>query len=298
MKRNDRKRYFHPSQALSPLRYPGGKSWLIPTIEKWLDSIRSDKRYRFIEPFAGGANVGLTMLENGKIAALTTVEIDMRLRAFLKLMLTDPDSLVTAIREFVPTQKNLTQCLSCKPKGYRKLGFQTLVKNRTSRGGVIAARAGMLKQGERNRGPFSRWYPETLIKRIKRIKRVRCKISLVEGDGIRFLCKRRNRKNDIYFIDPPYSFSKNGAGRRLYSHFEVPHKELLKALKQLSGRFLVTYDDDRSIEQLAKTNKLAFKGIRMRNSNYITKKELLISDDLDWLSGRTRSHRKVGKSEV
>ena len=156
----------------------------------------------------------------------------------------------------------------------------------------------MLKQGERNRGPFSRWYPETLIKRIKRIKRVRCKISLVEGDGIRFLCKRRNRKNDIYFIDPPYSFSKNGAGRRLYSHFEVPHKELLKALKQLSGRFLVTYDDDRSIEQLAKTNKLAFKGIRMRNSNYITKKELLISDDLDWLSGRTRSHRKVGKSEV
>lgn len=293
MKLSRRKHRFHPSLALSPLRYPGGKSWLIPQVEKWLESIGSNGRYRFIEPFAGGANVGLTMLEQGKIGALTIVEIDKRIDAFWKLTLRDPDWLMKAIRAFVPTRENLIQCLSSTPKGYRKLGFQTLLKNRTARAGVIAGRAGILNRGERNRGPFSRWYPDTLIKRIERIKNLRTRITLIEGDGLRLLRCRRNRKNDIYFIDPPYSRSTNGAGRRLYSHYEIAHEELLRASKHLTGQFLLTYDDDRVIEKLAKTHKLSIKKIRMRNSHHATKKELLISDDLDWLSRATkRRHMK------
>jgi len=35
----------------SPLRYPGGKTWLIPHIRHWLKSTRSEI---LIEPFAGG----------------------------------------------------------------------------------------------------------------------------------------------------------------------------------------------------------------------------------------------------
>ena len=44
----------------SPFRYPGGKTWLVPRIRQWLTSLPT-KPARFIEPFAGGAIVGLTV---------------------------------------------------------------------------------------------------------------------------------------------------------------------------------------------------------------------------------------------
>ena len=43
----------------SPFRYPGGKTWLVPYIRDWLRS-KSRPPLRLIEPFAGGAVVGLT----------------------------------------------------------------------------------------------------------------------------------------------------------------------------------------------------------------------------------------------
>ena len=40
----------------SPLRYPGGKTWLIPHIRAWLGGMDARPRL-LIEPFAGGAIV-------------------------------------------------------------------------------------------------------------------------------------------------------------------------------------------------------------------------------------------------
>jgi len=43
----------------SPFRYPGGKTWFVPIVRQWLRSL--DKKPKLlIEPFAGGAIVGLT----------------------------------------------------------------------------------------------------------------------------------------------------------------------------------------------------------------------------------------------
>src|SRR5437016_2320426 len=44
---------------LSPFRYPGGKTWLIPHVRRCLLS-RTPSPSELIEPFAGGAIVGLT----------------------------------------------------------------------------------------------------------------------------------------------------------------------------------------------------------------------------------------------
>ena len=42
----------------SPFRYPGGKTWLVPRVRQWLASI--ERPHELIEPFAGGAIVGLS----------------------------------------------------------------------------------------------------------------------------------------------------------------------------------------------------------------------------------------------
>src|SRR3989338_3536337 len=43
----------------SPFRYPGGKTWLVPYIRSWLTNAPV-QRTLLVEPFAGGAIVGLT----------------------------------------------------------------------------------------------------------------------------------------------------------------------------------------------------------------------------------------------
>jgi len=44
----------------SPFRYPGGKTWLVPYINRWLASLNF-RPAEFVEPFCGGAIVGLNV---------------------------------------------------------------------------------------------------------------------------------------------------------------------------------------------------------------------------------------------
>ena len=56
----------------SPLRYPGGKTWLIPHIREWL---RRTEPEILIEPFAGGAIVSLTAVMEDLVTTAFMVEI-------------------------------------------------------------------------------------------------------------------------------------------------------------------------------------------------------------------------------
>ncbi len=47
---------------ISPLRYPGGKARLAPTIAAIMKSAGFGDDVVFVEPFAGGAGAGLTLL--------------------------------------------------------------------------------------------------------------------------------------------------------------------------------------------------------------------------------------------
>jgi DNA adenine methylase len=46
-------------RQLSPFRYPGGKTWLVPEVRQWLKTSGGEGSI-FVEPFAGGAMAGLT----------------------------------------------------------------------------------------------------------------------------------------------------------------------------------------------------------------------------------------------
>ncbi len=59
----------------SPFRYPGGKTWLVPIARKWL-SEQPKQPKELIEPFAGGAIIGLTAAFEGLAQHITLVELD------------------------------------------------------------------------------------------------------------------------------------------------------------------------------------------------------------------------------
>jgi DNA adenine methylase len=46
------------------------------------------------------------------------------------------------------------------------VAFQTILKNRTLHGGILAEGSGFIKYGENGKGIRSRWYPATLAKRL------------------------------------------------------------------------------------------------------------------------------------
>src|SRR3989344_8405825 len=59
----------------SPFRYPGGKTWLVPTFRKWIKCF-NPKDVLLIEPFAGGGIVSLTAAFENLAKKIIMVELD------------------------------------------------------------------------------------------------------------------------------------------------------------------------------------------------------------------------------
>lgn len=266
----------------SPFRYPGGKTWLVPHVRRWLHS-RPHKPTLFVEPFVGGGIVSLTVAFEDLADGVVIVELDEAVAAVWKTMLSDDnDWLAQRILDFSITLDSVREELTRKPKDTKDLAFQTLLKNRTYHGGILANGSSVVKYGENGRGIKSRWYPDTLSKRIQRIKTVRGRILIMQGDGIAAIKKYVGRKRAAFFIDPPYTAAGKRAGTRLYTHHELDHERLFRESKRIRGDFLMTYDNAAEVKEMALRHGFQTTTIPMMNTHHATMQELLIGRDLSW----------------
>ena len=268
----------------SPFRYPGGKTWLVPTIRRWLKSLEWKPEY-FLEPFAGGAIVGLTVAFEKLAEKVILVELDDQVSAVWKTILSeDGEWLARAILTFDLTMANVREELAKPATSIRKKAFQTILKNRTYHGGILAPGSGLIKHGENGKGIHSRWYPATLAKRIRAISSIRDKIIFVEGDGLTVLQKYASTKKKAVFIDPPYTAGGKKAGQRLYTHFQVDHNLLFTIASKMAGDVLLTYDTAKEVLELAKSHNFQNALVPMKNTHHTQMSELLIGKKLQWLS--------------
>ena len=269
----------------SPFRYPGGKTWLVPRIFNWLSSIERPKEY--IEPFSGGAIVGLTVAFENLADHVTLVELDDQVASVWNSILTDDEGewLAERIEKFSCTEHNVQLLLSQEHVAGRERAFQTIVQNRTAHGGILAKGAGLVKNGENGKGLSSRWYPETLARRIRDIRRIRDRITFIHGNAFDIIEKHKDRTGVAWFVDPPYTAGKGKrAGTRLYSHFDIDHEKLFQQLAGVNGDVLITYDRDEHVEHLAGEHGFQFATVAMQNTPLAKVSELLIGKNLDWLS--------------
>lgn len=267
----------------SPFRYPGGKTWLIPYLRQWLNSLQT-KPTLFLEPFAGGGIVSLTVAFENLAEFITMVELDQLVSSVWRTILGDEaEWLAIQIEAFELTAANVDFVLANSNPTARELAFQTILKNRVNRGGILAPGAGRLKEGESGKGLRSCWYPETLAQRIRDIGRVRTRIAFIEGDGLSVMRTNAHRQDMVVFIDPPYTASSKRAGSRLYNHSELDHNELFRITDTLKGDFLMTYDNAREVRHLATSYGFDTKPVAMKNTHHAKMSELLIGRNLDWL---------------
>lgn len=264
---------------LSPFRYPGGKTWLVPEVRQWLLSSK-ERPSAFVEPFAGGAIAGLTVAAEDLADVVHLCELDSDVAAVWETIFhgqdSDVDYLTKQISNFDVTLDNVRAVLEANPRALRKRAFRTIIKNRMQRGGIMAAGAGLVKKGEAGRGLNSRWYPETLVKRIEALRTLREQIKFTQGDAFDFIRKFAKNPDVFFFVDPPYTAGGKQAGTRLYTHNAIDHEGLFELMADVRGTVMMTYDDAPEVRDLADRYGFRVEEVPMKTTHHAVMYELLI----------------------
>ena len=264
----------------SPFRYPGGKTWLVPYVRRWLLA-RPRRPARLVEPFAGGAIISLTAAFESLAGQVLFSEMDGGVAAVWKVVLNGrAEWLAKEIERFDLTEKRVRAVLGRAATTVPELAFQTLLRNRVQRGGIMAVGAGLIKTGEANRGLAARWYPETLARRIREINTQKERLVFTHGDGLALMTEHAEDQETVFYVDPPYTV----AAKRLYTCWQVDHEALFAQMQRVRGDFLMSYDNTDEVRELAARFGFVTRPIAMKNTHHEKMTELLIGRDLSWLS--------------
>jgi len=262
----------------SPFRYPGGKSRWYKFVKRWVLHERPDV---LVEPFAGGSHAGLAIAIEELAEKVVLVELDENVAAVWETIINgDVEWLINRIERFDMSREAAEEVIDRSDRSVRDRALAMIIHNRVSRGGVTAPGAGWVKKGENGQGLDSRWYPDTLVDRISRIADAADRIEFIHGDGMTVMDAYLEESGIGFFVDPPYP----KAGDRLYEHSDVNHREIFR-MAAASGSVFLTYDDSDEIERLVTEFGLEAEYLMVSTTHHREKKELLIGDDLTWLSG-------------
>ena len=266
----------------SPLRYPGGKTWLVPYIRAWLGALESPRL--LIDSFAGGGITSLTAVMEHLVQNCLMVELDQDVAAFWDAALHHTAQLVKQIDNFTPTREDIYLLENQPSKTVVERGFQTLVLNRTRRGGILAKGAALTRAGENGKGVTSRWYPRTIKQRLMNIARYADRIEFIEADGIAVLeglLADSLPPGTAVFVDPPYTVEGKQAGKRLYTHNYIDHAYLFDILGRIAargGEVLATYDESPEILDLIARHGFHAVRVVMKNTHHNQISELVITN--------------------
>jgi DNA adenine methylase len=234
----------------SPLRYPGGKNKISKFVELLImKNELSDCTY--IEPFAGGAGIALSLLMNGVANKIIINDLSNAVYSFWYSVLNNTDELCRLIYDTPVTVHEWRRQKSIYKININslELGFATFFLNRTNKSGILN---GGIIGGYTQTGEWkidARYNKKELIQRVQKIALHQKKISVHNLDCIELVNRvisRQKSKTFIYF-DPPY-FEK---GKRLYENYYKAndHENLANIItKKVKKPWLMTYDN---VEEIA-----------------------------------------------
>jgi DNA adenine methylase len=238
----------------TPLRYPGGKGKLANFVKKLVE-LNDLVDCEYVEPYAGGAAIGLELLFHEYARRIHINDISRPIHAFWKSVLEHTDDLCRLVRDTRLSVASWDQQKRILKKQDDQddltLGFATFFLNRTNRSGIL--NAGIIG-GRDQTGEWkidARYNAEELIRRIEAIARLGQRISLSRLDAKTFLgqCIKMASKTLIY-LDPPY-YAK---GKDLYYDYytDEDHEAIAKLVQTKIRRqkWIVSYDNVKRIREL------------------------------------------------
>lgn len=270
----------------SPLRYPGGKGKVADYFKQiFKENFLYDGVY--VEPYAGGASVALSLLFNEYASKIIINDIDRSIFSFWHSVLNNTEELCKLIFDTPVTvdnweiqkhvQKNKQQ------QGLLEVGFSTFYLNRTNRSGII--NAGIIG-GRQQTGEWkidARYNKKELISRIERIAQYKDKIELHNSDAVELVKSLRKslQQKSLFYFDPPYYVK----GKDLYLNYyqDNDHQNIADEISKVSNqKWIITYDDVSQIRNLYsnyrnKTFKLSYSA---GSANKEGKEIMIFSDNI------------------
>lgn len=245
---------------LSPLRYPGGKGRLGSFVAS-LIAAQPRRASRYVEPFAGGAGVGLSLLFHEHVDEIVLNDIDVGIAAFWRALFSEPDEFIARVRNAEVTIDEWHRQREVhlrRPDDDISLGFATFFLNRTNRSGILGGRPiGGLNQT----GKWlidARYDGERLAERIRRLSTFASRVTICSEDGINLVGRELADDDAFIYIDPPYL--QKGDDLYLDTLQWEDHERLAAVLADARGWFL-TYDHDPRVLRLYPHLRCASFGI-------------------------------------
>lgn len=245
------------NKFVSPLRYPGGKLKVVDYVKR-LFEVNDLMDGTYIEPYAGGASVALTLLFSEYASRIKINDIDRSIYAFWYSVLNETEALCRLV---VDTPVNMETWHAQRDVQQHKqevelleLGFSTFFLNRTNRSGILS---GGVIGGKNQDGNFkidARFNKEDLIERIESVAEYADRIELTSMDAVELIKKiRKPAEKSFCYLDPPYYVK----GRDLYLNYynDDDHRDIAKAIKKYKGKWIISYDAVPFISDLYKDYK-------------------------------------------
>ena len=243
------------SKYVSPLRYPGGKLKVVDYVKQLME-VNDLRGGTYIEPYAGGASVALSLLYSKHAARIKINDIDRSIYAFWYCVLNETDALCRMISD-TPVTMDVWQAQHELQKhkdevDLLELGFSTFFLNRTNRSGILN---GGVIGGKNQNGNFkmdARFNKKDLIGRIEHVAGYADLIELTSMDAVSLIkrYKRAPAAKTFCYLDPPYYVK----GQDLYLNYyrDEDHKDIAEAIKKFKGQWIISYDAVDFISELYK----------------------------------------------
>lgn len=269
----------------TPLRYPGGKGKLTGFIKKTIKD-NDLEGCSYVEPYAGGAGVALSLLYDGYVSSIHLNDLNRSIYAFWHSALYENDALCDLIERTSITMDewNLQRAVQddAEGKSLLELGFSTFFLNRTNRSGII--KGGVIG----GKGQLGKWTLDVrfnktdLIKRLHKIKEHNERIFIYNYDAA-FLLKNvipKIKSKTLVYLDPPYYVKGQGLYQNFYQHDD--HVEISNIIKEkLETSWIVSYDAaPEIIEMYEKENKIIYGLHYSAQKKHVGSEVMFFSEDL------------------
>jgi DNA adenine methylase len=215
-------------RAPSPVRWAGGKRWLLPTIRTL---VLGHEISIYHEPFLGGASVflGLDGLERAFLG-----DTNAELIAAYRAIRDHPAQVADRVSRYPNNADMYYAVRACTPTDKVEIAARFLYLNHTSFNGIYRVNL----EGVYNVPFGSRASPQIpTAEHLREVSRRLRKARLYVGDFARSL--ERVQEGHLVFLDPPYTVAHNNNGFIKYNQkiFSIEDQERLSALiDEISSR--------------------------------------------------------------
>lgn len=229
----------------TPLRYPGGKRRL-STVVKCLIEENGLTDVQYVEPYAGGSAIGLSLLLEEYASVIHINDLSRPVYAFWHTVLNGTEEMCRRIEStrVTMTEWNRQRAIyqQRETADLADLGFAALFLNRTNRSGIIGGGVIGGKEQTGEWGIDARFNKTELIHRIQKIGRYATRIRLYQLDALDLLKQILPTlgSNVFVFCDPPYI--EKGKDLYLNEYGIEDHRRLATHIERVPQPWVVTYD--------------------------------------------------------